>query len=415
MQRICLRARWIAPVTGPPFENGVVAIEDDRIVEITTATATTQPTTDFGDAVIVPGFVNAHTHLDLTPCRGQVPFNGSFVDWIRSLVAQHPRRQGAEAARNAVQQGLTQSMSAGVTTLADIGGEPASLDGWLAAPIHITGFLEVVGISDRPCQLIANDRVVKSIAALIDLNEATAETHTRCRLGLSPHAPYSANERVYLDAIAYCQRTNRPLCTHLAETREELQFLADGTGPFREFLEALGLWDGTFTPPGCSPVQYAAQLGLLDCNPLLAHVNYVTDADLDLLARHNSHVAFCPRSHRFFEHEPHRWRDMLARGINVCIGTDSLASNESLSVLDELRFLHTQDHEIAGDQLLVMGTLAGARALQLDTHLGSLAPGQHADLAILPLTNANTTDPVEDILRSTVSPIAVFVGGIQVA
>jgi len=414
MPRIYLQARWIAPVTGPPFENGTVIIENHRILEVRKTSAVTKSATDFGDAVIIPGFVNTHTHLMLTSCHGRVPFAGSFIDWIKTLMALNPGGQGNEAMQSTIRQGLAQSLADGVTTLADIGGPPA-LEVWSHAAANVAGFVEVVGITDTHRERLAETRSVKAAVALIDQLEAPSHIDAPHHVGLSPHAPYSANERVYLDAIAYCQRTHRPLCTHLAETREELPFLTDGTGPFREFLDALGLWDGTFTPPGCSPVQYAAQLGLLDCGALLAHVNYVTDADLDVLARHNSHVAFCPRSHRFFEHEPHRWRDMLARGINVCIGTDSLASNASLSVLDELRFLHTQDHEIAGDQLLVMGTLAGARALHLDTHLGSLAPGQRADLAILPLTNANTTDPIEDIFRSTASPIAVFVGGTRVA
>jgi aminodeoxyfutalosine deaminase len=213
--------------------------------------------------------------------------------------------------------------------------------------------------------------------------------------------------------------SGRQLCTHLAETREELQFLRDGSGSFRELLEEWGLWDGTFQPPGCSPVDYMARLNVLEAKPapLLVHVNYVSDADLDLLANTSCSVAWCPRTHRFFHHEPHRFRDMLARGINVCIGTDSLASNDTLSILDELRFAWRRSSGSAGAQgrqpvsqqcLLAMGTIAGARALGLEDQVGSLEPGKRADLAAVPLEQPRAADPLEDLLGGNTCSTTIY-------
>jgi cytosine/adenosine deaminase-related metal-dependent hydrolase len=152
-------------------------------------------------------------------------------------------------------------------------------------------------------------------------------------------------------------------------------------------------------------------LGLLDLRPLLVHCNYVSDSDLDLVAAAGASIAYCPRSHAFFHHEPHRWREMLSRGINVCVGTDSLASNDTLSVLDELRFLGSQDSTISDGQLLSMGTLAGARALGIADQVGSLEIGKRADFIVLPLIPDGCRDPAETLLRGIARVQKVYVAG----
>lgn len=226
---------------------------------------------------------------------------------------------------------------------------------------------------------------------------------------LSPHAPYSTAPEVYREAIAYCRQRGLPICAHLSETREEAEFLATGTGPFRTLLEHRELWDGSFAPPGCSPVQYAESLGLLELQPLLAHVNYAGDEDIQLMAKRGCSVVYCPRTHRFFEHAPHRYRDMLGAGLNVCLGTDSLASSPSLSILDELRFLRRLDDLSSDSLLLEMGTIRGARALGLESQLGSLEPGKRADFVVLPLTGSVSDKPTDAVLRTQATPSHVYV------
>ncbi len=402
-----IRARWVVPVTSPPIENGYVGTSGSYITQVGKGRPDVAgETIDLGDSVLLPGLVNAHTHLALTSLHGHIPYQGSFTGWIKALGRASAVLEDDETFRASVNAGLQASLSAGVTTIADIGYGQRSIDGWRDAPLRLVGFLEVLGMG--PKRWGGHER---SISAAEDaIRRAVGEGHP-AMLGLSPHAPYSTDPVVYRDAM----RTSCRLCTHLAETREEHQFLHDGTGPFRDLLEEWNLWDGSFQPPGCSPVQYMQQLGLFRTHPffapLLVHVNYLDDADLDVLAATHANVVYCPRAHAFFGHEPHRYREMLGRGINVCIGTDSLASNDSLSILDELRFLRSVDDQSSDEWLLRMGTMHGAAALGPCATTGALECGGRADLVAVPLGRAAAEDPLEDLLRGNRVPSHVFSGG----
>jgi len=398
MSRTIYQASWLVPISSPPIENGSLVVEGQRIVAVGQAKRTDTNAIDLGDVVLMPGFVNAHTHLELTYCHRRVPYRGTFVQWVQDLVAIYQGDRSEDSLCASVREGLQQSLANGITTIGDIGYGQRSVGLWQKASLNIVGFLEVLGMGPR-----RHEQHRQSFELLMTVCDE-ADMETSCQVGLSPHAPYSADKDVYRRIIEYVTAAGRPICTHLAETPEELRFLADGTGPFRELLERWGLWDGSFQPPGCSPIEYAHRIGLLNCQPLLIHVNYVSDNDLDRLAACACHVVYCPRSHRFFGHEPHRYRDMQERGINVCIGTDSLASADSLSVLDELRYLRGAETVISSEQLLQMGTLAGARALGLDNEVGSLEPGKQADLTVVPLSVPGTSEPLDDILCSQSHP-----------
>lgn len=401
-------------MSSPPVENGRLVVADGRVAGVERAAGSGGGDIDLGDVVVLPGWVNAHTHLQLTFCRGQTPYRGGFVDWIRDLAGAIASGR-AGSPEEAIQAGMRQSLAAGVTAVADIGQGPVAAKCWRNAPLHLVGFFEVLGMGPRKDH--AHERSLGGAVRLCESMPHGDGANSGAGMllaGLSPHAPYSTDPSIYEGALEVCRRAGRPLCTHLAETREEARFLADGTGPFRELLEEWGLWDGSFRPPGCSPVEYARRLGLLGARPVLAHVNYADDDDLDLLAGSGASVAYCPRTHRFFEHPPHRYRDMLARGVNVCVGTDSLASNDSLSILDELRFLRREDRFTPDDGLLRMGTVAGARALGLEDQIGSLAAGRRADFVVIPLENLRARDPVGDILAGKQPPEATFLNGKRV-
>lgn len=398
------RSRWIAPVSQPPIENGLITIEGGRIVEFGRPRTPLAQAIDLGDAIVIPGLINAHTHLELTTCASRAPYQGSFARWIKDLSAVSPARESIPARQAAIERGLRLSEQAGVSAIGDIGYGEHALAAWKGFAGRITGFLEVLGITSTrhhshpqslPQQVAACQAAMPSPAG-------------RLRVGLSPHAPYSVARPVFVDTIQAAVRNGLPLCTHLAETTEEIQFLSDGRGPLRELLEEWNLWDGSFEPPGCTPVQYAHRLGLLDQASLLVHVNYVSDADLGLLADKPVHIVYCPRAHAFFQHPPHRFTEMLEAGINVCLGTDSLASNSSLSVLDELRHLRQIRPNESAHRLLHMATLAGAKALDLDQHLGSLAPGKQADFVAVDLEHPSTLTPLEDLLDSQ-APLRTFI------
>ena len=230
------------------------------------------------------------------------------------------------------------------------------------------------------------------------------------RLGLAPHAPYSAGPGIYKLAGELGVKENLTLTTHLAETCEEIEFLANGGGEWAEYLKRVHHWDGSFMCPGKRPVEYFLGLETGGRQFLLAHVNYINDRELEALAQTNHSVVFCPRSHDFFGHKKHRFTEMIEVGINVCLGTDSLASNSSLSMLDEIRFLHGKYPQVPGETILKMATINGATGLNWDDKIGSVEKGKFADLIAIALTGRGK-DAMSDILESTEQPRLTMVAG----
>jgi cytosine/adenosine deaminase-related metal-dependent hydrolase len=197
-----------------------------------------------------------------------------------------------------------------------------------------------------------------------------------------------------------------PLSTHLAEMPEELRLLEHGDGPLRSFLEDLGAWDDEWEPIGPRPADYVRKGELRNADWLIAHGTYLEPDDFWQLRPeaapqgHRVAIAFCPRTHARFGYATHPYRALLERGVIVCLGTDSLASSDSLSILDEVRFLHRSDDSLSGELLLTMATLFGAWALRAETTTGSIKPGKSADLAIIPLADRDEQDPYTLLLES---------------
>ncbi len=401
-----IKARYVVPVEGDVIESGAVAIEKDRVVAVGPALDLDAPDAmDYGDAVICPGLVNAHTHLELGYLAGRVPPGADFADWLRRLVgtmAAEP--QSRNQVLDAVREGIAQSIRSGVTMVGDITRAAAwSREALASSPIRGVSFGEVIAIGSRR-QLLSE--------RLRAATDRTFET-TAMRIGLSPHSPYTVEP----EAMRACAREaaagggGLPVCIHLAESREESAFTQSASGPLAEHLRELGVWDSQIPESECGPVELVARTGLLSPRTVVAHANYVTDADLGLIRESGAHVAYCPRTHHAFKHAPHRFGEMMASGINVCIGTDSLASNPSLSVLDELRFLRRRYSDISGEDLLAMGTIRGARALGYGSEAGSLVAGKFADLVVIPLEGVGPGVEWTSMFDSAREPVAVYVSG----
>ena len=424
---ILLTARYVAPVDRPMIEDGAVAVQSGRIVEVgLRSEMSAESVIDYGDAVICPGFVNAHTHLELSFLAGRVPPGPNLADWLGRLVStlrtegsdarnrttdQSRDRKGVvsdarspdEIALDAVREGIAQSIRAGVTLVGDITANPSVVRPVLAASnLRSVSFGEVIAIGPRRGML----------AERLDAAVAGDEACDRLRIGVSPHAPYTVEP----DGLAACARRadelNAPLCIHLAESRAEEEFTLTATGPLADHLKALGVWDEHITPSGKRPIELADACELLSKRTLVAHANCVSDADIELLAARGVSVAFCPRTHYAFGHEPHRFPDMLHAGVNVCIGTDSLASNPSLSVLDELRFLYQTHEGIDPELLLSMGTRRGAQALGWLESAGSITPGAPADLVVVPFEQALRSAGLAAIFQAEAPPRAVYISGV---
>jgi cytosine/adenosine deaminase-related metal-dependent hydrolase len=241
---------------------------------------------------------------------------------------------------------------------------------------------------------------------------STVETRLRrkadgalARHGIAPHAPYSTSREIYQWSIRIATGLRLPLSTHAAETREEAEFLRTGQGEFREYLLRLGVSLDGWHPPGTGPIRYLADLGFLKACTQLVHCNYPLDNDIELLMGTN--VVFCPRSQAYLGHTEHPYRKLLERGITVALGTDSLASNYSLSVLDEMKFVHSQDAR--PDLLLEMATIAGAKAMGMADTVGTLEPGKFADFCTICPPRGATR--FEDIFSPDSTVRATAVGG----
>ncbi|HWG42092.1 MAG TPA: amidohydrolase family protein [Gemmataceae bacterium] len=378
-----LTARWIFPVSGPPLPGGTVTIAGERIVAVE-AHGQRRPNMDLGEVAVLPGLVNAHTHLDLTGLRGKCAPTADFTGWLRQVIA-HRRNITPEQIETDVRAGLAESLRYGTTLLGDIAGQGLSWPILVDAPIRSVVFYELLGLPKA--------RADQALAFAQDWLVAHPATNN-CRPGLSPHAPYSVGTGLFARTALLARSPKRPLAVHLAETRDELELLHHRRGPFVAFLKQLGVWDPDELAESPSQVMKV-------CNQripkLFVHANYLAPS-----ARipRNSTVVYCPRTHAAFGHSPHPFRDFLARGIRVALGTDSLASNPDLSILGEVRYLHRLCPDVAGDVLVRMATLSGAEALGWADETGSLEAGKSADVIVVSLTPEKSSDPYPRLLAS---------------
>lgn len=399
-----LKSCYVVPVDGPVVEDGAVVIREGRIVAVgRAADLHATPVIDYGDAVICPGFVNAHTHLELTHLAGKVPPSPDFVNWLKrltDLLMAHAATP--ENVAEAVGAGIAQSLAAGVTTIGDITRRPAWSRGPLAAsPIRGVSFGEIIAMGRLRIQL--NERLEAAASVEYQSN--------RMRIGISPHAPYTVEPDGLRACAERARRMNAPLCIHLAETAEEATFTRSCSGRFAEFLQAMGIWDEDIPLADCSPVELCRATGVLDRRTVIAHGNYLSDGDIKMIAESGSSAAYCPHTHHAFGHPPHRFREMLRAGINVCVGTDSLASNPSLSILDELRFLYQRHPDMAAHDLMAMGTIRGAAALGYGDKVGSFTVGKAADLVVIPIEAGSGW---ESMFESPPTPAVVYINGVRI-
>jgi cytosine/adenosine deaminase-related metal-dependent hydrolase len=398
-----LTAAYIATMAGPVLRDAAVVFDEHGIIAVGSPGELRghrpDGIVDLGNVVIVPGLVNAHTHLELTAVR-QLPSPASFVDWILEL------RRGVGAVLDfegwlveSVNGGIAQSLRFGVTAVGDI-----SLNPGMVRPLLVAGKMrgvsygEVLGMAGRVAQTEGR------LEAAMDMSNSTRFLAA----GIEPHAPYSIDLTGYRRCIEAARERSMPLATHLAETPDEAEFLAHHTGPFRRLWEELGAWNQSVTRFSGGPIRAMDSLGLLDWPALLAHVNYADDAELEILAKGRASVVYCPRTHAYFGHPPHRFEEMLRRGINVVLGTDSCASSPDLNLLDDLRLLYRARPHLPVELLWSLVTTRGAAALGMGEKIGQLSPGLSADLCVF---DVRTADPLREILENDELPRQVWRGG----
>jgi len=367
-----ISADWVVPVTGPPIEHGAVTIRDDGRVAAVGAAKELGEGERFADAIILPGFVNAHSHLEYAAYAG---FGDglSFAPWIGLHVTRKRRLDEADMEAMA-RLGVAECLRSGITTVGDCSFSGAAAVACDQLGLRAIVYLEVFGVDAEALSGFEekHDRIADSLSDQV-------------RLGISPHAPYTCTPELF----EACSELGLPLATHLSESEAELEYLRSGTGPWEALSEYL------VPPLGASAIETLAERGVLGTTVVAAHCVHITEHEMSVLAETGTHVAHCPRSNALLGCGVAPLATLREAGVDVCIATDSPASTPSFDMFDELRsaVMAARARERRPDALstadaLELATLGGARALGLEHEVGSLEPGKHADIAVLSLADS---------------------------
>ena len=400
-----ITADHVLPITAEPISEGAVAIDGGRIAAVggraeVIAQFPNAEVDDFGEAAILPGFVNCHSHLELTAMRGALDdVEHDFKSWLLRI---NELRSGMtdEDIVAAATAGAREGAAAGVTCFGDIG----RLGHAGVAALKAIGLRGIVFQETEfsPDNRTADDDFKKLGEKFEELKKEETDL---VRVGLSPHSPYTVGSRLF-ELIAQYSIINRiPLAIHAAESVEEMDLLTKGDGFFVDFFERMELeWES----PRCTPVEYLERLGVLSTRPLLAHCVMASERELERIASYGASIAHCPKSNAKFGHGYAPFEKMLDAGIKVGLGSDSVASNNLCDLLEEARFAalaarNRPDRKrfITAKDVLEAATIGGAKALAMDAEIGSLEPGKQADIAVVSLTHA-AQQPVNDIYAALV-------------
>ena len=381
------RAAWVLPITSVPKPGGVVSIERDLIAGVGEFDGGVAE--DLGNVAILPGLVNAHTHLELSWMRGQVAPAASLPAWAASLMAL--RRSVPHEPPEPIAGAIAEARASGTCLVGDVTNTLATYDPLLDSELSAALFREVLGFAAPDPQALV-EKVSGQIADLTPI--------AWLRPSIVPHAPYSVSPAL-LQAIARWS-AGKPLSIHLGESAQELEFLREGTGEWRALLEALGMWNASWAVPACGPVEYLDRLGMVDEHLLAVHGVQFTDTELSRLATARATVVACPRSNRWTGAGIPPIDRFYASGVRVAVGTDSLASVDDLNLFAELAEVRQLAPGVPAARILESATLAGAQALGFGSELGSIEPGKRAQLIAVRLP-ADVRD-VEEYLLGGVQP-----------
>ncbi len=403
-----VRARSVVTMDGVPIENGAVAVSGDRIDDSPPGSSPSraarlcpsapagsivdvgkfseisarycgQEIVDLGEQVLLPGLINAHCHLDYTCLRGKIPRQKSFTDWIRAINAEKSKLSPQDYLIS-INEGFEEAKRFGTTTIANLTAFPELIRRVPAVPIRTWWFAELIDVRSP-------DRANELVDSAVELLKSEQN------YGLAPHALFTASKNLY----QRCEEAGEGilLTTHLAESREEMEMFRDGSGPLYEFLESIGrdMGDcGHGTALECflrvTDLSTKRLLTQNENNWLVAHLNELTESDFELLKKMKTkfHVVHSPRSHDYFDHSRFPFKRLHAIGFNVCLGTDSLASNECLSLFAEVRAFQRNEPAVSPDKIFEMVTVNAASALRQQNTLGRIRPGFRADLIAIPCT-----------------------------
>ncbi|MDO8461521.1 MAG: amidohydrolase family protein [Deltaproteobacteria bacterium] len=375
-----LKARWLLPVNSPPLPDAAIRIEGESIQKIVSRQEITneEKIIDLSDFVLLPGFVNAHAHLEFS----RVPKQKNFTEWVRQVIALQASATEADK-RKMIRSTAKSLATTGTTTAAIHAGLDLPVDCLSSLPFKTITFLEILGLTEEIALANIRKAFDGRVRALI---EKDSEIYP------SPHSLYGLGEE-FLDKLL--ETSDSLLSIHLLESEDEEQFFRKRTGPLAELIAERG---GKLPFPARSPIEWLASHRALSNRLLVVHGNYLTETEIELLQKGGSSVIHCPGSHRYFGHRDFPLAELQNSGVNVALGTDSLASNEGLSMLAEMRNFRTKSG-LSRNEILKMATLNGAIALSKEKEIGSLEVGKKADIIGVPI--GRHKDPLDAVFEAT--------------
>ena len=385
-------ARWVLPITRPPIEDGTVAESDGLITYVgPRSSAPAGEDYELGEAILLPGLVNTHTHLELTAMRGFLE-DCRFPEWIDKLRQSRSEIMDQQALLDSARFGIVEGLEAGITTYADTCSSGVVMQAMRDAGVRGVMYQEVFGPDPSQAEIAMRELEERIEALRLEETELVS-------LGVSPHAPYSVSDPLYDAAARFANSRRLPLAMHIAESEPEFDIVTRGEGDFAERWRRRGI---AVSPRARSPIALLEERGALERGPLLIHCVRADEDDIAIMARRKCSVAHCPASNAKFGHGIAPLLPLIAAGIKVGIGSDSVASNNRMDILDEARLsvlIHraaTRRHDAFGaHEALQLATIGGARALGLDARVGSLDVGKDADLAVF-RTDSPRTIPIGD-------------------
>lgn len=403
MRATLYSASWVLPVTAPPIRCGALLVNPDGLIESVGPLSAFDSLVDierrdFGNTAIMPGLINVHAHPELSAFRGLLE-DLPFHEWIPSLMrCKHGAALTPDDYAVAARWTCVESLRAGATTLGATEDSGAAVQALAHAGMRGLIYLETFGPAPAQAEQAIHD-LRKRIAGL------TAATSDRVRLGVSPHAPYTVSDELFARVASFAKSEQLPVATHAAEAEVEELLVREGLGPFAAGLRSRGI---PTSPRGTSTIDLLARTGLLDCAPLLIHAVRLSDSDMQLVGDSGSAIAHCPIANGRLGHGIARIVEARERGIRVGLGTDSVASNNRLDLLEEAHFAQTLQRArlhstgaLCSQELLELVTIDGARVLGVDDRTGSLEKGKDADFCVVSLDGAHVAPvPVSDPLAA---------------
>jgi len=388
------RAAWVCPIDQPPINDGIIAIADGRIRAVGKPPVAPTGLKELGNVALLPGLINAHTHLELSWLRDRVPPAPKFSDWVKTLVGI---RRGTERLMTPeilapIREAIAELRASGTVAIGDTSNSLASVSPMRQAALDGIVFHELLGFKARDGAVIESTRELRVSAA-----------NAGARVSLAPHAPYSTSLELFGAIRAAVNQSACPIMSvHLGESAEEVEFLETGTGPWRGMLETIGVWRDDWAIPACDPVAYLDRHNLIDDKTLVIHGVQLGDAALVRLAAIGATLVTCPRSNQWVGVGYPPIERFYQSGVKVAVGTDSLASVEDLNLFSELKTMRWLAPNLPAGTILESATLIGARALGLEKELGSLTPGKRAEMIAVQLPDGITD--VEEFLLTGIQP-----------